>query len=370
MAKRKTFDDQGLLFDQVDVKSQRALDRLEDLIGRKMGRDIPMGFTNAERRGILDLFESAADKGEFNPRQSEFSFGTKNPKRGRRATPFTAELKESLDKLIKKHGSVAAIPDSEAKAFAAKFSKSPFRKGVAIKSGKDAKVFIETLTNQVGYEAPTPKKTPASNKIINPLTGEERTVGGAKDKRQLEFDFEGKTQTDSPQKTKSRYNPVTDQGGEGPQQAGAKSKTAAKTAAKTAGKKAGKAGLLRSLGGGARAMAGGLPGMALLALSVLPMLAGSGKLASDERKKEVERLMLQERMKREVGRDRGNPAQRYEDRVYGDRLDSAMIGATRRESPVSPELVALLGGEQGRLEALQNQMGRNQLSLDQVLRQL
>ena len=93
-------------------------------------------------------------------------------------------------------------------------------------------------------------------------------------------------------------------------------------------------------------------------------------MASDDRKREVERLMLEERMKREMSRDRGNPVQRYEDRVYGDRLSDAMIGQNRREAGISPGLASLLGGEQGRLESLQNQMGRNQLSLDQVLRQL
>ena len=360
---------------------------------------------------------------QFNPNQYEFLFDSPGRTKPRLAKPSDAEFKKAIQSLIRKHGSIKDIPEAEAKKLVNRFQNHPLKRGTATKTGAAAKSFLKTAADKlkipVAVAAPSGRRDvkgqmklrdeylkdrPATATPRSDLARRQSTELKAKESlRKRKADQSNRqeiqrerAQSDLAKRERAAADRINERKARAKERGSttntkalarreatdlAKSETPDKpaskpaasaggTAAKTAAKTAGKAGLLRNLVGGARAMAGGLPGMGLLALSLLPMLAGSGKLASDERKKEVERLMLQEKMKREMNRYRGNPIQRYEDRVYGDRLDSAMIGATRRESPVSPELVSLLGGEQGRLEALQNQMGRNQLSLDQVLRQL
>ena len=365
---------------------------------------------------------------QFNPSQYEFLFDSPGRTKPRLAKPSDAEFKKAIQSLIRKHGSIKDIPEAEAKKLVNRFQNHPLKRGTATKTGAAAKNFLKTAADKlnvpVAAAAPSGRRDvrgqmklrdeylkdrPAAATPRSDLARRQSTELQAKESlRKRKADQSNRqeiqrerAQSDLAKRERAAADRINERKARAKERGSttntkalarreatdlAKSETPDKPASKpaaSAGRAAsqggpsnfhkgnlGKAGLLRNLAGGARAMAGGLPGMALLALSLLPMLGGSGKLASDERKKEVERLMLQERMKREMGRDRGNPIQRYEDRVYGDRLDSAMIGATRRESPVSPELVSLLGGEQGRLEALQNQMGRNQLSLDQVLRQL
>ena len=159
---------------------------------------------------------------------------------------------------------------------------------------------------------------------------------------------------------------MTDQGGAGPRQAGAASRTAAKTAAKSAGKR----GLLGLGMRGAGALAGGPLGIGLLALSVLPSLFSSGRLSKQDREKAIESLLLQQRARSLAAQGSSGSMDKLTESIRNRDLDRNLALADQRmsEKPISPELASLLGESQERLAQVnQNLGGSDRLSLDQII---
>lgn len=145
-------------------------------------------------------------------------------------------------------------------------------------------------------------------------------------------------------------------------------KTAGKTAAKTAAKTMGKRGLLSLLMRGGGALAGGPVGIGLLGLSLLPLLLAGDRMSQADRERAVKEITDNQKAQRLAARrtNRRNP---IADSIYERDLDRGFAEATRPQGSISPDLAALLGEEQGRLESLNESLGGSQrISLEQALR--
>tara|TARA_E500000305_G_scaffold110685_2_gene119511 strand:- start:110 stop:871 length:762 start_codon:yes stop_codon:yes gene_type:complete len=141
-----------------------------------------------------------------------------------------------------------------------------------------------------------------------------------------------------------------------------------KTAGKTAAKAAAKRGILSLLARGAGAMAGGPVGIGLLGLSLLPMLISGDRMSKAEREKTIKKILLEQKMQGIAGRQSGIGGNRIADSIYNRDLDRGLKEATAPKGGMTPELAKLLGGEQGRLQSLNESLGGSQrINLEQAL---
>ena len=133
-------------------------------------------------------------------------------------------------------------------------------------------------------------------------------------------------------------------------------------------KAGGKRGLLSLLLRGGGSLAGGPIGIGLLGLSLLPLLFAGDRMSQADRERAIKEITSNQKAQRLAARrtNRRNP---IADSIYERDLDRGFAEATRPQGSISPDLAALLGEEQGRLESLNESLGGSQrISLDQALR--
>ena len=364
---------------------------------------------------------------QFNPNQYEFLFeekrrpqgyrpaavarGFKNPnqpKKPKLAVPTDGDLKKGLRALIQKHGSIAAVPAAEAKKFLSRFQNHPLKKGMKLKGEGAANKAIKTLADKMKvsvavkptgakpkaaqgqmklrgeYEtAAERKKTEAprkaaqqanlarSQKELAKARGAEKETTARKelDKRQqAEADRINKRKAEQkgrkpidPKKQLARVNKAATEG--------------AKTAGKQVGKQVGKSALGRAGAGlGFRAimpLLGGVPGAALLALSMLPLLGITGKTSSAERSNLIQKRRSELEMQGILEGQRAPTAMdrfRQQNRLGG--LQAMRRSAeTNKPLSMSPELAGLLAGSETELQTrLQQAPGQQRtISLSDIM---
>ena len=358
---------------------------------------------------------------QFNPNQYEFLFEQKEgPRRTKpkRAVPTNAELKKGLEALIRKHGSVAAVPAAEAKKFLSRFQNHPLKRGMKLKGEGAANKAIKTLADKMKvsvaikptgakpkaargqmklrgeYETAAEKRraaTAAAPAADDRPRGVQRRRGGGIEplgtkQDKVSIGKDGKMRRHGPPQgppapaglTAEKRTPA----GRGmaklgysrprrPSTAGKKSGTGAakkaaasvKAAGKEAGKQVGKSALGRAGAGlGLRAimpLLGGVPGMALLALSMLPVLGMSGKMGAKERSSQIKARKHQYDMQRIMA---GQAAPTPMDKLLQSNRLSAIQRMRRggeitgKPYQMSPELTGLLGESQSELMTRLKQM--------------
>ena len=244
-----------------------------------------------------------------------------------------------------------------------KATKAPVKKATKAPSRKATKV-------------PARKPSTPVRNLVKP------TAKGAAGEQGM-LDFTPKTTTNLPEeddlgrsirKSKEAANKPPVKGAAGRQMTFGFADDAARTAGRTAGSAAARAagGLgLRGLG----ALAGGVPGMALLALSLIPMLGGSVVQSRRNRKEAVDLARYKARMQRnQIEQMTRTPSDdMLRDQTYLGRLQSNYNSAANPSSrgAVSPELQALIGGSQGELSAIAGQEALGgRLGLSEVMSRL
>lgn len=289
----------------------------------------------------------------------------------------------------------ASAQDKSTKVPKRKATKAPTREATKTPTREATKVPARTSTKaptRKATEAPVKKATKApsrkatkvpARKPSSPVRNLVRPTAKGASGEQGMLDFTPKTTTNLPEeddlgrsikKSKEAANKPPVRGASGRQMTFGFADDAARTAGRTAG-----AAAARTAGGlglrGLTALAGGVPGMALLALSMIPMLGGSVVESRRKRKEAVDLARYKARMERnQIEQMTRTPSDdMLRDQTYLGRLQSNLNSAAnpRSRGAVSPELESLIAGNQGELAAIagqQNLGGR--LSLSQVMSRL
>ena len=292
--------------------------------------------------------------------------------------------KKDGNKLGKKK---AAAQDKSTKVPKREATKAPTRKPTKTPTREATKAAARTATKapvKKATKAPSRKatKVPARKPSTPVRNLVKPTAKGAAGEQGM-LDFTPKTTTNLPEeddlgrsirKSKEAANKPPVKGAAGRQMTFGFADDAARTAGRTAGSAAARAagGLgLRGLG----ALAGGVPGMALLALSLIPMLGGSVVQSRRNRKEAVDLARYKARMQRnQIEQMTRTPSDdMLRDQTYLGRLQSNYNSAANPSSrgAVSPELQALIGGSQGELSAIAGQEALGgRLGLSEVMSRL
>lgn len=356
-------------------------------------------FLFEEKRRPQGYRPTAVAKGFKNPNQ---------PKKAKLAVPTDADLKKGLRALIQKHGSIAAVPAAEAKKFLNRFQNHPLKRGMKLKGEGAANKAIKTLADKmkVGvaikptgakpkaargqmklrgeYEKAAEKRraataaTPAADEPTRPVQREPKGKGSglktyrglAGEARKLPGQFAEEAKK---QRTPGAKRPAPAKRTKEQRLREYKARTvfegkkaAAKAAtegAKTAGKQLGKSALARAGAGlGLRALMplmGGVPGIALLALSMLPVLASSRQMSATERSRQIKARKHQYDMQRIMA---GQAAPTPMDKLLQSNRLSAIQRMRRggeitgKPYQLSPELTGLLGESRSELMTRLKQM--------------
>tara|TARA_R100000655_G_scaffold41975_1_gene77896 strand:- start:179 stop:1249 length:1071 start_codon:yes stop_codon:yes gene_type:complete len=330
------------------------------------------------------------------------------PFRGQRKkfSPSTqAEVKEDLSRLIKKHGSFADIPDGERQKFLSKHKGSKILEGLKNTSGATRSASISKLADKLGLKpVPTPAKevavraaqTKRADRRQGNLASEYREAGGrnvpegtrdprtpGKDARFVSRSS-GNTTRSKEELTKARLEKREreaadrinarkererkQKGGRPTTKALAvrKNEPLRKTnkgakAAKAASKVA-KVGRMAGLARGAGALAGGPLGIALTALAALPLLVAEdvGRSRTQAKQRRAASDSLASEQIAAMSQLLSGQNQRFANQMYNQQLESGLdqvktSRAVDRQRQMSPQLLALLAGEENRLSGMRGE---------------
>ena len=342
--------------------------------------------------------------------------------RGQRKTfsrSTQAEVKKHLAGLIKKHGSFADIPDGERQKFLSRHKGSELLEGLKNTSRATRSASISKLADKLGLK---PKPTPAKEVAVKAaqakradrrqgkLASEAKEAGGrnlpdekevaAGRERAAKRSLRGRpalrpqpTQKKAKKKTRKKtprsgtLKPTPEQmrdAGVGVfPKSEEKSKSKSKSssgkmkgkkvskgakAAKTASNVA-KVGRMAGLARGAGALAGGPIGIALTALAALPLLAAEnvGRRQTQEKQRRATSSFSEFEKMAAMNRLLSGQNQRLADESYNQRLKGGIETARTnravdRQRQMSPQLQALLAGEESRLASMRG--GRSLSSAD------